>query len=204
MDSAIRRYRGDDLTRLREICVLTGAAGSDATGRWSSDELLPDLYLEPYVTAAPEWAWVVDEGDGPIGYLVSVPRTERFVRWWRSKWSPWFADRYPRPHEPYSAEEQLVRRGYDPELITIPELDEYPAHFHIDLLPAAQRRGYGRALIEAVLIPALAKAGVPGVHLVVDPENAAAGAFYEAVGFTPLPSSTTAMPVLGRWIPPRS
>ena len=48
-NTGLRRYRPGDLARLREICVLTGAAGSDATGRWSTDDLLPDLFLEPYV-----------------------------------------------------------------------------------------------------------------------------------------------------------
>ena len=202
-DSGIRPYRVDDLARLREVCVRTGAAGGDATGRWTSDELLPDLYLEPYVTASPEWAWVVDAGDGPIGYLVAVPSTRRFIAWWRERWMPWFAERYPAPDEPYSAEESLVRHGFAPEEMLIPEVDEYPAHFHIDLLPEAQGRGYGRALIENVLIPRLAKAGIPGVHLVIDPANTAARAFYEAVGFVELPSSSAEGPVLGRWIPPR-
>ncbi|MCS0499611.1 GNAT family N-acetyltransferase [Protaetiibacter mangrovi] len=203
MNPAIRPYRSDDLARLREICVLTGAAGSDATGRWSTDELLPDLFLEPYVTAAPDWSWVVDEGDGPIGYLVAVPATEQFIRWWRLKWTPWFSEQYSRPDEPYSAEEELVQRGYDPSVLRIAELEEYPAHFHIDLLPGYQGRGHGRALIENTLIPSLARAGVPGVHLTMDPANTAARAFYAAVGFEDLPSSTPDSPVLGRWIPPR-
>lgn len=203
MNTGLRPYRSGDLSRLREICVRTGAAGSDATGRWSSDDLLPDLFLEPYVTASPDWAWVVDEGEGPVGYLVAVPSTRRFVRWWREKWAPWFADRYPEPNEPFSAEEELVHRGRHPEVLEIPELDEYPAHFHIDLLPGFQGRGYGRALIENMLIPALQGAGVPGVHLTMDPANRPARAFYEAVGFVELPSSTPDGPALGRWIPPR-
>jgi GNAT superfamily N-acetyltransferase len=202
-DAGIRPYRTEDLARLREICVLTGAAGGDATGRWSTDDLLPDLFLEPYVTASPEWAWVVDEGDGPVGYLVAVPRTRRFVQWWREKWTPWFAERYPTPEEPYSDEESLVQRGYDPSVLIVPEVDEYPAHLHIDLLPAAQGRGYGRALIENMLIPTLAQAGVQGVHLSMDPANTPARAFYGAVGFVDLPSSSPKGPLLGRWIPPR-
>ena len=135
----IRRFRLDDLTRLREICVLTGAAGGDATGRWSTDELLPDLFLEPYLTFAPDWAWGIDLGDGPVGYLVAVPDTRRFVSWWRAKWAPWFAVRYTRPGPPYSPEEELVERGFEPQVLLMPELHEYPAHLHIDLCPQAHR-----------------------------------------------------------------
>src|SRR5690606_3226660 len=121
-DAGIRSYRSEDLARLREICVLTGAAGGDATGRWSTDDLLPDLFLEPYVTASPEWAWVVDEGDGPVGYLGAGPRPRRLVQWWHATWTPAFAARYPAPDEPYSDEESLVRRGYDPEVLLVPEV----------------------------------------------------------------------------------
>lgn len=205
-DAGIRPYRAEDLARLRQICVRTGAAGGDASGRWSSDELLPDLFLEPYVTASPEWAWVVDEGDGPVGYLVAVPRTRRFVAWWRQKWAPWFAERYPlldAAGSGQSEEQSLVRRGHEPEMLLIPEVDEYPAHFHIDLLPGYQGRGYGRALVENMLIRSLATAGIPGVHLGLDAANTSAYAFYLAVGFEPLPSSTPDAPTLGRWIPPR-
>lgn len=202
-DDAIRRYRPDDLGRLREICVRTGAAGGDATGRWSTDELLPDLFLEPYATAAPDWAWVVDEGDGPLGYLVATPDTRAFVRWWRARWTPWFAERYPDPVEPFTDEDHLVRRGHHPEVLLIAEVDEYPAHLHIDLLPEAQGRGYGRALIESMLVTSLAKASVPGVHLVLDPANTTGRGFYEALGFEQLPSSTPQAPTLGRWISPR-
>jgi ribosomal protein S18 acetylase RimI-like enzyme len=193
----IRRFRLEDLPRLREICVLTGAAGGDATGRWSSDDLLPDLFLEPYLTYAPDWAWVVDVGAGPVGYLVSVPDTRRFVAWWRAKWAPWFGARYTRPVPPYSPEEELVERGFEPQILLMPELHEFPAHLHIDLLPEAQGKGHGRALIET-LVDALAGDDIPGVHLTMDPANVGARLFYARVGFTELESSTRESPAFGR------
>ncbi|MBX3194159.1 MAG: GNAT family N-acetyltransferase [Microbacteriaceae bacterium] len=192
----IRPYRPSDLSRLREICVLTGAAGGDATGRWSTDDLLPDLFLEPYTTFAPGWAWVL-ELDGVIqGYLVAVSDTAAFVAWWRDTWTPWFAVRYPRPGEPYSEEEELVLRGYRPEVMLVDEHEGYPAHLHIDLLPPAQGRGWGAKLIDR-LRSELADVGVPGVHVTLDPENTAARGFYERLGFRALPSSSPAEPVLG-------
>lgn len=196
----IRPYEPRDLARLREICLLTGAAGGDATGRWSSDDLLPDLFLEPYTTFAPGWAWVVelDGEDGPEvqGYLVAVSSTSAFIAWWRDTWTPWFATVYARPEEPYSDEEELVRRGFDPSVLEIVELDEYPAHLHIDLLPAAQGQGWGAKLIGR-LRSELADVGVPGVHLGLDPENVLARGFYERIGFSELPSSTPEAPLLG-------
>jgi GNAT superfamily N-acetyltransferase len=192
----IRPYDPADLARLREICVLTGAAGGDATGRWSTDALLPDLFLEPYTTFAPGWCWVV-ELDGVVqGYLVAVSDTPAFVSWWRDTWAPWFATAYTRPDEPYSPEEELVRRGFHPEVMLIPEVEDYPAHLHIDLLPPAQGQGWGRRLI-GLLRSELADVGVRGLHLSYDPANTAARAFYDRIGFAPLPSSTKRGPVLG-------
>lgn len=192
----IRPYDPRDLARLREICVRTGAAGGDATGRWSSDDLLPDLFVEPYTTFAPGWAFVVELDHVVQGYLVAVSSTPAFISWWRDTWTPWFATVYPRPGEPYSEEEELVRRGFEPEVLEIAELDEYPAHLHIDLLPAAQGRGWGSKLIGR-LRSELADVGVPGVHVSLDPENVAARGFYERIGFRELPSSTPAAPLLG-------
>lgn len=186
---------------MREICLLTGAAGGDATGRWSDDDLLPDLFVEPYVTFAPGWAWVVELDDpeaGPEiqGYLLAVSDTDAFVSWWEDTWTPWFAASYVRPEEPYSQEEDLVQRGYEPGVIRIPELAAYPAHLHVDLLPAAQGQGWGTKLVGR-LRSELADVGVPGVFASLDAENVTAPAFYEKSGFAELPSSTPAAPVYG-------
>ena len=196
----IRPYEPSDLGRLREICLLTGASGGDATGMFSSDDLLPDLFLEPYVTFAPGWAWVVelDDGSGPEvqGYLVAVSHTRAFVSWWADTWTPWFATLYPLPEQPYSEEERLVLRGYHPIQIEIAEIEDYPAHLHVDLLPAAQGQGWGSKLIGR-LRSELADVGVPGVYASLDPGNVAAPGFYERIGFAELPSSSPEAPVYG-------
>ena len=192
----IRPYESTDLARLREICLLTGAAGGDATGLYSSDDLLPDLFLEPYVTFAPGWAWVVEVDDRVEGYLVAVSDTRAFTSWWADTWTPWFATMYPRPQQPFSEEDRLVLRGYRPGEIEIAEVDDYPAHLHIDLLPAAQGQGWGAKLIGR-LRSELADVGVPGVYAALDAENVAARGFYERIGFTELPSSTPEGPIYG-------
>ncbi len=196
----IRPYRPADLARLREICLLTGAAGGDATGRWSNDALLPDLFVEPYVTFAPGWAWVVelDNADGPQveGYLLAVSDTTAFVSWWADIWTPWFAAGYARPELPFSEEDELVMRGFHPSVIEIEELEDYPAHLHIDLLPAAQGMGWGKKLIGR-LRSELADVGVPGVFASLDAENVTARGFYERIGFAELASSTAQAPVYG-------
>ena len=179
----IRRATLDDLTAMREICLLTGDEGSDATGRWSDDGLIPDIYLEPYVRYPDGLAWVVDEGDGPVGYLVAVADTEAFARWWRAEWVPEFVDRHGRATE-REGEGWLYDAGTRPDLLIAgAPMAEFPAHLHIDLLPEAQGRGSGRTLMRA-LGEELVALGVPGVQLGVGDSNTGAVAFYERLGFT--------------------
>ena len=54
-------------------------------------------------------------------------------------------------------------------------LEAYPAHLHIDLLPVAQNKGFGRMLIETFIeafIEAIKIKGESGVHLAVGLDNA--------------------------------
>ena len=69
----------------------------------------------------------------------------------------------------------------------VAELDDYPAHLHIDLLPEAQGAGWGRALMEG-LQDALRAGGSPGVHLGVSARNQRALGFYRHLGYEELAS----------------
>ncbi len=61
----------------------------------------------------------------------------------------------------------------------------YPGHLHIDLLPSAQGKGQGRAMMDTI-IPALSKAGASGIHLEMARENLRAYGFYRRLGFQEL------------------
>lgn len=182
--SVIRRFRAADLPALREVCLKTGDSGNDATGLWSSDSLLPDVFLEPYVTLEPETAWVVEVDDRAAGYLVATFDTRRFARRWSEHWTPVFASRHSRT-APEASEQWLRDAGHDPTALLNEHVDAFPAHLHIDLLPAAQGSGSGRALMRRLGLAAV-EAGVPGIHLGVALSNTGARAFYERLGFREL------------------
>ncbi|WP_308796933.1 GNAT family N-acetyltransferase [Agromyces silvae] len=205
----IRPYRPCDRPQIAEICLITAAGGGDATGVYSDDALMPEVFALPYVEYAPDLAFVVAERDRPgegaagrvFGYVLGIADTAAFIDWYAREWAPGFRARHPSPGAPTGAdpaytEAQLVADGGDPERMRIAELDAYPAHLHIDLRPELQGHGWGRRLI-ATLLDALAARGVPRVHLGMDPANLGARAFYERLGFHELPSSRPDAPLLG-------
>ena len=199
----IRPYRPADRDDVFEICLRTAAGGGDATGVYSDDSLMPEVFALPYVAYAPDLAFVVDDGSGrrALGYVIGVADTGAFVEWWKREWAPGFRERHPEPgaptgRDPGFTEAQLLEAGYDPERMLIAEVDEYPAHLHIDLLPELQGQGFGRRLIDT-LRAALAERGVPAVHLGMDAANVAARSFYDRLGFHELPSSRPDAPLLG-------
>jgi len=166
----------------------------------------PDSELDGEAAADPADG-VLRVDDGRLtGYVIGVADTRDFVSWWERSWGPGFAERYPEAgssptgREPKFAEPALVAAGKDPGRmvrgLTEDELDRYPAHLHIDLLPENQGQGMGRKLMDT-LRSALAEHGVPGVHLGMDPANTRARAFYDRYGFHELPSHSPGSPLLG-------
>lgn len=177
---SIRSATRADESAIARICLLTGDRGTDATGLFGDDRAIADVYATPYLYGPGCFAWVWDEGDGAVGYLVGTTDTRAFQRWFVEKWWPTRRPRKPRTE----ADRWLLPAAADPERMLIDQLDDYPAHLHIDLLPQAQGRGAGRALIET-MAEDLTRRGVPGVHLVAVTANAGAQAFYPRVGFAP-------------------
>lgn len=180
----IRPYEPRDRADVIDICIRTGDNGQDATGLHSSDELLADIYALPYVDHEPELAFVVDDGDRAVGYVLGAADTRAFAEWFSAEWWPTVAGKYSSNGV---LERAIIVSAENPERMLIAAVDDYPAHLHIDLLPEAQGQGLGRQLIE-MLAATLRERGIPGLHLVVGAGNANAQAFYRRVGFTELAS----------------
>jgi GNAT superfamily N-acetyltransferase len=182
-DATIRPYRETDLAAVYDICVRTADAGGDARGQYSFDDLMPDLFAGPYVYLEPQLAFVLDAGNGPVGYVIGTSNTSRFVEQYREKWIPLLADRYAEPvGEPVTPDDVMIGLHYRPERMLMPELADYPAHLHIDLLPDYQGMGYGRALMQR-MFAALADDGAPTVYVGMVTANTGARTFYDRLGF---------------------
>lgn len=177
---SIRPYRDDDRDDVIDVCIRTGDGGGDATGQRVRDDILADVYALPYLEFEPELAFVIDSGERVEGYILGCADTQEFVRRYRAHWLPGFARRHGT-----EGDDGVLRAGLDPERMLPVGIAGYPAHLHIDLLPAQQGRGQGRLMLQT-FVDALKARGVPGVHLQVEPANTGAVAFYRRLGFAPL------------------
>ena len=197
--STIRSYRPADFEALYDVCVRTGDNGGDATGLYRDPRILPDIFTGPYLTLRPDLAFVLaDDEDRAVGYIIGAADTAAFVDEFRRDWLPTVAARYPEGSGT-GRDAQRIRELHHPEWMWHEELADYPAHLHIDLLPEAQGKGAGRALMNTYLA-ALRDLGVRGVHLGMSAKNHGARAFYDRLGFRELHRTGDGNGLtLGRW-----
>lgn len=181
---AIRPYRPEDHEALHDICVRTAHNGGDCHPFYEDPGIFPAIFASPYAHLEPELTFVLDDGEGrAVGYILGTADTLAFVEDFRTKWLPLVADRFPKPTAPPSTpDEAMTELLHRPERMLVPEVAAYPAHLHIDLLPAWQGQGHGRALMRTFL-RALRDRGVRAVHLSMLTANTPARAFYDRLGF---------------------
>lgn len=179
---AIRPYHPTDLTALYRICLHTGDSGEDATHLYKDHDLLGHYYAAPYAVLEPDLSFILTRNGAPVGYVLGVRNTATFGQRCESDWFPPLRATYAVPDpEDKSRDANMIRaihRGHERQNLH----PGYPAHLHIDILPAGQGHGWGRRLI-GTLIDQMRSLAIPGVHLGVGARNTRAIGFYEHVGF---------------------
>lgn len=196
MTAVVRPYRPSDRSAVYDVCVRTADGGGDARGRWSTDDLMPDLFAGPYLMLEPDLAFVLDDGGRVVGYVLGTADTARWAAAHRDRWLPTVAGRYPLPARPTTDEDHMVDLLHHPERNVHAALADHPAHLHIDVLPSHQGQGWGRVLVRTFLA-ALRERGVAAVHLGMVPTNTRARAFYDRLGFSELPVGHADVTFLG-------
>jgi ribosomal protein S18 acetylase RimI-like enzyme len=183
----IRRAVPGDRDALYDICVRTGDNGGDARPLYSNHELLGEIWVGPYLALQPDLAFVAEDGDGVVGYVLGAGDTSAFEAACEQRWWPALRARYTDPPggAALTADERLIRRIHRPPATPASVVEEYPGHVHIDILPRGQGHGIGRRLMRTVF-DALAALGVDGVHLGVGARNTRAIGFYRHLGFAPV------------------
>ena len=174
-----------DLPGAYRVCLLTAAAGGDASARHGDLDLLGHVWAGPYLAFPDAVSRVIHDERGVAGYCLAVPDTAFFEQWVERVWLPPLQARHPLGSGTTPDDVALVERLHHPTRADAGLLATHPAHLHVDLLPRLQGQGWGRRVMAAVL-EQLARVGATGVHLGVDEANTGAQAFYERLGFTQL------------------
>jgi ribosomal protein S18 acetylase RimI-like enzyme len=185
---AIRQATMQDRDDLSRVCLQTGNAGQDASQTEDDPTLLGLIYAVPYQQREPDLAFVVTDPAGVCGYVLGARDTRDFQTFMEREWFPPLRSRLrdPGPDPAAWTGSDWARRViHEPADLPAIDLDRYPSHGHIDLLPRAQGQGLGRRAMER-LIGALRAKGSPGMHLGLSPRNLRALAFYHHLGFVTL------------------
>jgi ribosomal protein S18 acetylase RimI-like enzyme len=188
-DCVIRPARPGDEAGAYYVCLKTGDDGGDGEPYYREDpDALGRIFVGPYLAFEPELSLVLEDAQGICGYALAAADSRAFYERYDREWRPALCARFPDPPQEERERSRVARVHHwyhHPDYFCPEPYDGYPSHLHIDLLPRAQGRGYGRRMIEALLAK-LRELGSPGVHLGLSARNTRAYGFYDAVGFREL------------------
>jgi GNAT superfamily N-acetyltransferase len=186
-DVHIRPYEPRDRAAVRQICADTADAGQPVERFFPDREVIADLLTNYYTQFEPQSTWVVDKGDGVVGYLTGCLDTKRFMRVmiWRIGPKLFFKALvrgtlwHPQTLRFLRANIGLWLTGGHAARAS---LHDYPAHLHINIRDGFRGHGLGQDLVKTFSDCAV-EAGVRGVHAGVSANNPRACHFFEELGF---------------------
>lgn len=134
----IRKYKLSDRERLRFISKQT--AWKSYRRNKAKAETVAIMYNDYFTKYEPDNIFVaVDKDDIPVGYIICSSNYEQFV----CKNNEEFLPKATKLHPPI----RFVNKGLMQALNSI-KSPERRVHFHIDLLPEAQKQGLGTKLLD--------------------------------------------------------
>ncbi len=197
----IRRYIPADRESVRRISCETADLGRPIESIFSDRRVLADLLTGYYTDYTAGTCWVAQVSGRVIGYLTGCLNTRHFFGVMAIRIAPLilleslfrgsFFSRQSR-HLFSLGIKSLIMGGFSRRI----PINEYPAHLHIDIMPAFRRKQIGRQLIEKFFDQCRA-AGIPGVHLSTRDDNKAGRHFFKSMGFKEHGSYPMAFPLGG-------
>lgn len=188
-DFTIRPAQPGDESGAYYVCLKTGDHGQDGEPYYGDDpDALGRIYVGPYLALEPELSLILDDPHGICGYAFGAFDSRDFYARYETEWRPNLCARFPRPAgDPvrWTRAQSVYHAYHHPDYFCPEPYDRYPSHLHIDLLPRAQGRGYGRLMLEQIMDRLRAR-GSPGAHLGVSALNTRAQGFYRRLGFRDL------------------
>jgi ribosomal protein S18 acetylase RimI-like enzyme len=185
-DFSIRSYKSADTSAVYEICLKTGNSGQDATHLFSDPLVLGHLYVGPYMKFEPQSVFILEDDQGPCGYIMGVLDSQTYYQWMHSEWLPKIRVDYKKPTgnpDIWDETEKITNLLFHP--VSQRLLPDFPSHLHIDLLSRAQGKGQGKLMMDR-FIDYLRYNKIPGVHLELSSKNDRAFNFYRKYGMQEL------------------
>jgi ribosomal protein S18 acetylase RimI-like enzyme len=188
-DCTIRPARPGDEPGAYYVCLKTGDHGKDGESFYQADpDALGRIFVGPYLAYEPDLGLILEDEQGICGYALGAFDSRAFFARYEAEWRPDLCVRYPAPAEDpgqWTRVQHVHHCYHHPDYYCPEPYETYPSHLHIDLLPRARRRGYGRRMLEQVM-DRLRRRGSPGAHLAVSALNTPALGFYLRLGFREL------------------
>ena len=185
-DFSIRSYKSADTSAVYEICLKTGNSGQDATHSFSDPLVLGHIYVGPYMEFEPQSVFILEDDQGPCGYIMGVLDSQTYYQWMHSEWLPKIRVDYKKPTgnpDIWDETEKITNLLFHP--VSQRLLPDFPSHLHIDLLSRAQGKGQGKLMMDR-FIDYLRYNKIPGVHLELSSKNDRAFNFYRKYGMQEL------------------
>ena len=185
-DFSIRSYKSADTSAAYEICLKTGNSGQDATHLFSDPLVLGHIYVGPYMEFEPQSVFILEDDQGPCGYIIGVLDSQTYYQWMHSEWLPKIRVDYKKPTgdpDTWNKTEKITNLLFQPESQRL--FPGFPAHLHIDLLSRAQGKGQGKLMMDR-FIDYLRYNKIPGLHLDLSSSNNRAFNFYRKYGMEEL------------------
>ncbi len=183
---SIRPYRAEDREGLFKIAADTAFFGDPIEIYMEDRRIFLDAFYAYYTDYEPEHAWVATSDDEVVGFLTGCVDSARKDKIVNKHIMPRLIFRLltgyyqvgPKAHRHLWRMWKSQRRHLFPSA----NLDDYPAHLHINVADEWRGNGIGSRLMK-VYLDQLSYLRVPGVHLGTSSENLAACQLYEKLGF---------------------
>jgi len=185
-DFSIRSYKSTDTSVAYKICLKTGNSGQDATHLFSDPLVLGHIYVGPYMEFEPQSVFILEDDQGPCGYIMGVLDSQTYYQWMHSEWLPKIREDYKKPtgdSDTWDETEKITNLLFQPESQRL--FPGFPAHLHIDLLSRAQGKGQGKLMMDH-FIDYIRYNKISGVHLELSSKNDRAFNFYRKYGMQEL------------------
>lgn len=184
--AAVRPYRPHDREAVLQIGADTAFFGAPIETYLDDRRIFMDGFYAYYTDYEPQHAWTAVCGGRVVGFLTGCTDTRAYQRVLLNIMVPRMLARLVRRRYRVGRKTlvyfmRLAQSRLQPGSPTA-DLERYPAHLHINLLPEARGRGLGERLMQSYL-QQLAGLGVGGAHLHTTSYNRAACHLYERLGF---------------------